>query len=147
MPANPANNDLPIINIDDDPDNANWLRILAQRRDAKEQNAMADSLSSAPWDGSASNYDTPEAYCSACLVDLNDGGGEKTKSACHLPVREPGGAYNRAALGAAAAALAGGRGGGVQISPAAKKAAARKLASLYRRFKLDVPDSLQKMAM
>lgn len=108
---------------------------------------MADSLSSKPWRGGAENYDTAEAYCNACLVDLNDGSGPKTKSACHLPVKSLDGAYNRAALGAAAAALAGGRGGGVQIPPAAKKAAARKLASLYRRFKLDVPDSLARMAM
>lgn len=31
---------LPVINIDDDPDNANWLRILAKRREeeaAKQQ--------------------------------------------------------------------------------------------------------------
>ena len=109
---------------------------------------MADSLSLKPWNGSASQWDDAASYCSACLVDLNDGEGEPTKSACHLPVREPGsGDYNRAALGVAAAALAGGRGGGVQIPPAAKKAAARKLASLYRRFKLDVPESLTKIAM
>lgn len=108
---------------------------------------MADSLSSRPWDGSASRWDTPESYCQSCLVDLNDGSGPKVKSMCHLPVKEPSGAYNRAALGAAAAALAGGRGGGVQIPPAAKKAAARKLAGLYRRFKLDVPDSLARMAL
>ena len=104
---------------------------------------MADSLSSKPWDGSASRWPDADAYCSACLVDLNDGDGPKTKDACHLPVKEPGsGAYNRAALGAAAARL-----GGTKIAPAAKKAAARKLVSLYRRFKLDIPDSLSRMAL
>lgn len=109
---------------------------------------MADSsnLSTSPWDGSASNYDTPEAYCSACLVDLNDGSGPKTKSACHLPVKTPDGAYNRAALGAAAAALAGARGGGMSIPTSAKKAAARKLIGLYNRFNLDIPPSLKNMA-
>ncbi len=109
--------------------------------------ADSNSLSSAPWDGAASNYDSTEAYCEACLVDLNDGSGPKVKGQCHLPVKTSSGAYNRAALGAAAAALAGGRGGGVQIPPAAKKAAAKKLAALYRRFNLDVPDSLKNMAM
>ena len=108
---------------------------------------MADSLSSAPWDGSASRWDTPESYCSSCLVDLNDGSGPKVKGNCHLPVKEPRGAYNRAALGAAAAALAGARGGGMSIPAAAKKSAARKLISLYNRFKLDVPPSLKNLAM
>ncbi len=54
------------------------------------------------WDGSASRYDTPEAYCSASAIDLNPAGKPKTKSNCHLPYKEPGGAINvngvRAAL-------------------------------------------------
>ncbi len=103
---------------------------------------MADSLSSKPWDGDASNYDTADDFCSACLVDENDGGGPKTKSKCHLPVREPGGAYNRVALGQAAARLAQ-----TSIPPAAKKAAARKLVALYARFDLDMPSSLKSMAL
>ena len=108
---------------------------------------MADSLSSAPWDGSASRWSTAAAYAESCLVNLNTGPKENwTKDKCHLPVREPSCAVNRAAMGAAAAALAGGRGGGVQLPPAAKKAAARKLAALYRRFQLDMPDSLMMMA-
>ena len=108
---------------------------------------MADQLSSASWDGSASRWDTPESYCSSCLLDLNEGSGDKVKSNCHLPVKEPSGAYNRAALGAAAAALAGARGGGMSIPASAKKSAARKLISLYHRFKLDVPPSLKNLAM
>ncbi len=140
--------DLPVINLDDDPDNANWLRILAKRRQEGEEQSpqepedMADSLSSKPWDGDASNYDTPEEFCSACLVDENDGSGSKTKSKCHLPVREPGGAYNRVALGQAAARLAQ-----TSIPPAARKAAARKLVALYARFDLSIPDSLKNMAL
>lgn len=42
-----------------------------------------------PWDGSASRWDTPEAYCAASAIDLN-GAGPKTKDACHLPYKEPG---------------------------------------------------------
>jgi len=106
---------------------------------------MADSLSSAPWDGDAARF-TPQQWRDSCLVDTGEGAPD-AKSRYKLPVKEPGGAYNRAALGAAAAALAGGRGGGVQISPAQKKTAARKLAALYRRFQLDVPDSLKNMAL
>lgn len=108
---------------------------------------MADSLSSAPWDGSASRWPDAASFAESCLINENTGPKATwTKDKCHLPIREPGGAYNRAAMGAAAAALAGGR-GGVQVSPAEKKRAARKLASLYRRFKLPVPDSLARMAV
>ncbi len=134
----------PIITSDDDPQDANWLRILAQRR--TEDSTMADdSLSSRPWDGDASRF-TPQQWRESCLVDTGDGD-PGAKSRYKLPVREPSGAYNRAALAAAAAALAGARGGSMSIPASAKKSAARKLVSLYNRFKLDVPPSLRNMAM
>lgn len=108
---------------------------------------MADNLSNKPWDGSASNYADAGAYCDASLVNTNDGPRSTwTKSNCHLPVQEPGGAYNRAAMGAASAALAGARGNGVALTPALKKKAAKKLAGLYTRFNLPIPDSLKNMA-
>jgi len=106
---------------------------------------MADSLSSAPWDGDASRF-TPQQWRDSCLVDTGEGAPD-AKSRYKLPVREPGGAYNRAALGAAAAALAGARGSGMNIPASAKKSAARKLVTLYNRFKLDVPPMLQRMAV
>ena len=144
-----ATSDTPIINLDDDPDNANWLRILARRRQQREQQEssqedteMADVLSSKPWDGDASRWPDGASYCESCLVDLNDGSGPKTKTNCHLPVKEPGGAYNRVALGQAAARLAQ-----TSIAPTAKKAAARRLLALYRRFDLPIPDSLKNMAL
>lgn len=106
---------------------------------------MANSLSNKPWDGSASNYKDAAAYATACLVDMNPPGQPKVKNLCHLPIQEPNGDYNRAAMGAAAAALVGGR-GGVQLPPAVKKSAARKLASIYARFQLPVPPSLKQAA-
>lgn len=107
---------------------------------------MADNLSNRPWDGSASNYDDANAYCSACLSDENPSGQPKVKNLCHLPIKEPNGDYNRAAMGAAAAALVGGR-GGVQLPATVKKTAAKKLAGLYARFNLPVPPALKNMAM
>lgn len=98
-----------------------------------------------PWDGSASRYPSTEAYCAACAIDLNEPGAKKTQDNCKLPYKEPGGAINKNALGAAAAALAGAR-GGVQAPAAAKKAAARKLRAAYGEVKMDVPDSLKNMA-
>ena len=42
------------------------------------------------WDGSASNYANTDDYCSACLIDVNPEGEEKTQALCKLPVRDPG---------------------------------------------------------
>lgn len=42
------------------------------------------------WDGSASNWDTAEAYCSDCLLDFNPSGEDKNKGLCKLPFRLPG---------------------------------------------------------
>ncbi len=63
---------------------------------------LSRAYTEAPWDGSASRFDTAEAYCAASAIDLNPAGGPKTKGACHLPYKEPGGQINvngvRAAL-------------------------------------------------
>lgn len=99
-----------------------------------------------PWDGSASRYPSTEAYCAACAIDLNESGAKKTQDNCKLPYKEPGGAINKNALGSAAAALAGARGGLKGVPAAAKKAAARKLRAAYGEAKMDVPDSLKNMA-
>src|SRR5579883_1496685 len=102
------------------------------------------AMSEKPWNGDAGRYPDPDSYCRACLVDLNPAGKPKTKDACHLPVREPDGTVNKNALGAAAAALAGAR-GGVKIPAPAKAAAARKLRRLYADAKMEPPDSLKRM--
>lgn len=103
------------------------------------------AVSNRPWSSiTESDYKTPEAFCSACLIDLNTGR-EKSKSLCKLPVREPGGALNRSAVHAAAAALAGAR-GGVKAPADAKKRAARRLLSLYRQLKDEPPPGLKRMA-
>lgn len=97
------------------------------------------------WDGAASNYSDTNAYCAACLIDLNASGEKKTQDNCKLPVKEPNGDINKNALGAAAASLAGAR-GGVQAPAAAKKAAAKKLLGYYREAKMEPPDSLKRIA-
>jgi len=96
------------------------------------------------WDGSAGRWDTAEGYCGACLIDLNPKGKKKVKDLCYLPVKEPGGSYNRNAVHAAA----GGRGitrlKGVPA--AAKKKAARVLVGLYRRMGEVAPESVFRVA-
>jgi hypothetical protein len=101
------------------------------------------TMTSQPWDGSASRWPTPVSYCAACLIDTNDG--TKSKAACSLPVREPSGEINSNACFAAAAALAGAR--GASYPAAQKQAAARKLITFYREdLKAQPPDSLVALA-
>jgi hypothetical protein len=101
-------------------------------------------ISEKPWGSfSEADYDVGQWH-RACLVHLHDGTAE-SKAECKLPVREPSGTLNRNGVHAAAAALAGARGG--MNAPAEKKrAAARSLRSLYRELDEDPPESVVRLA-
>ena len=103
-------------------------------------------ISNKPWGSiSESDYKDAEQFCGACLIDMNEPGKPKVKEQCKLPVREPGGALNRNAIHAAAAALAGAR-GGVDAPLAEKRRAARKLLALYRELEEEPPESIKRLA-
>lgn len=87
------------------------------------------SFDESAWDGSASQWDTPEAYCSDCLIDTNESS-PKSKDKCHLPYRKPGSkAINKNAL----KAIVGGRGiSAVSAPKEAKTKAAKWVISHYR---------------
>ncbi len=98
------------------------------------------TFSDRPWSGiSASDYASTADYCDACLIDENPAGSEKIQANCKLPVKEPGGAYNRGAIRAALAVLAGAR-GGVQASAESKASARRTLLRLAREAKIEVAE-------
>jgi chorismate mutase len=61
-----------------------------------------------PWNGDAGQWDTAEAYCASCLIDMNEGSGPKTKDRCKLPYKKPG--SNSINKGALRAMASGGRG-------------------------------------
>jgi hypothetical protein len=61
-------------------------------------------------------------------------------------VLEPDGTLNVNALGAAAGALAGGRGGLANTTAAQKATAARKLIRYYNQAGMDVPPGLRQIA-
>ncbi len=103
-------------------------------------------FTSAAWDGSAANYADTNAFCAACLIDTNPAGAKKTQDNCKLPVKTPAGAVNTNALSAAAAALAGARGGLKGVSAADKKQAAKALLAYYRGAKMEPPESLKQLA-
>lgn len=91
------------------------------------------AVSDKPWGQfSETDYADAGAYCDACLINTNSGPRSTwTKANCKLPVKEPDGALNRGGVHAAASVMAGGR-GGVRASPAMKRAAARRLMTMYR---------------
>ena len=107
------------------------------------------------WDGSPSNYSSTDAYCRACLIDVNSAAGreEKAQSHCKLPVREEGDSadtFVRQAIFAAA----GGR-GITQVSKPddvpqeawdrAIESAARQLERAYNEMDMPVPESIMEL--
>jgi hypothetical protein len=108
-------------------------------------------ISERPWSDidKPGDYEDAVDYCEACLINLNEGPRDEwVKAKCKLPVYEPrkmGRALNRNAVIAAAAALAGAR-GGVDAPPEEKRRAARKLLRLYRELEMEPPESLKRIA-
>ncbi len=101
---------------------------------------MAD-IDNGPWDGSASQWKDASSYCSACLIDENKAGEEKTKDACSFPVKTPDGKLSRAGVHAAAARL-----DQSGASPADKKAAANKLLGYYSQLGEQAPAVVYRIA-
>ncbi len=101
-------------------------------------------FSNKPWsDYQESDY-SPEQWKAACLIHLGDSN-PPVKDEHKLPVKEPSGTYNRNGIHAAAAVLAGAR-GGVDAPPDEKRKAAKKLLSLYKEMGDTPPDSLYRVA-
>lgn len=99
-------------------------------------------FSNRPWsEFSESDYKTAEQFCSACLIDLNPPGKPKVKELCKLPVKEPGGTYNRNGIHAAAVRIHQ-----THAPREEKRKAARKLIRLYREMGEEPPDSLKRLA-
>ena len=104
------------------------------------------------WDGAASNYANTDAYCKACLIDVNPSGKPKAQSHCMLPVKAPGSsAYADKGIMAAS----GGRGLGAVKKPAdvnqatfdaQVKKAAKTIVSAYKDMDKEAPASMMEMA-
>lgn len=99
-------------------------------------------LSEKPWSMyTASDYSI-EQWHAACLIHQHEGP-PTSKGQCKLPIKTPNGAVNKNGVFAAAAALAGAR-GGVHASSEQKAAAARVLVRYYRQMDKEPPASLMK---
>jgi len=106
------------------------------------------------WSGAASSYDSTDAYCAACLIDVNAAAGrdEKTQSHCMLPVKSPG---SSSMADKAIFAAAGGRGIGAVKKPddvpqddwnAAVKKAAKTIVSAYEEMDREAPEGVMDIA-
>lgn len=109
----------------------------AEAREDAEAEVEARALSTKPWDPKPADY-TLAQWKAACLIW--DGPDDQVGSGS-LPVLEPDGSPNKAGMAAAA-----GRLNQVKASDADKKAAAKKLLSLYGSNKLKAPGSLLQAA-
>ena len=101
------------------------------------------AMTSGAWDGSPSRFSDDEYGRSALVCRAGDG---SMKERCSMPVLEPDGTLNVNALGSAAGALAGARGGLGGLSPALRAAAARKLVRYYNAAGKEPPPSLLALA-
>lgn len=103
--------------------------------------ALQAAISEEPWSNfTAADY-TIEQWRRACLITM-PGGDPESKGTYKVPIKTPSGALSRAGVHAAAAALAGARGG--VDAPASEKAKARaRLRGAYQQLKEDPPSSLR----
>lgn len=100
---------------------------------------MATGVSEKPWsDYTEADYSL-EQWARACLIKPS--GTPTSKAQCKLPVRTPMGTLSRAGVHAAAAALAGAR-GGINATAEEKKQAAAALVRLYGKLNEEAPPSL-----
>ena len=107
----------------------------------EEALAALAHISEAPWSNFTKADYTLEQWHAACLIHTHDG--EPTsKSECKLPVKTPAGVLNRNGVHAAAAALAGARGGLKGVSADQKKKAGSALKRYYAELDDDLPESL-----
>lgn len=111
------------------------------------------------WDGAASQYPSTEAYCNACLINVNAAAGNPepadwTQAYCMLPVREPGDGAD-VFVDKAIYAIAGGRGIGAVERPdavpedaweSAVKGAASKVIAAYEQMDSVAPDAIFTLA-
>lgn len=127
---------------------------IAETEDTDEmEEEKQEGFDDSEWSGSASNWETTEAYCSDCLIDVNPSGKDKVQALCKLPYRKPGGSKPNIN---AIRAIGGGRGFTVLEKPEEvdsdtwnseiKKAANKVITWWPKAFDKPAPDSVYKAA-
>jgi len=114
---------------------AGCIPCMAKELDEHYATLVEFAISDAAWDGSASRF-SDEEWTRSCVVDRG-AEHETAKQRYAVPILEPNGDLNRAAVHNAAARI-----NQVDASPAAISAGKRKLVAAYRRLDEEAPDSL-----
>lgn len=120
---------------DEDP---GWVPVAPKKSsDAEAIAASVQFISDQAWDGSAGRF-TPEEWKKSTILHVCDG----EEKSCHkLPIKEPDGTLNRAAVHAAAS-----RFNQVDAPAEAKASAARALRGAYKTLGEDPPDVIKAAA-
>lgn len=105
---------------------------------------MATQVDTKPWSSYKQSDYSLEQWHAACLIHHHQGA-PTAMVQCKLPVKTPDGVLNKNGVQAAAAALAGSR-GGVIASSSDKGAAAKTLLRYYSQLNMKPPDSLTSLA-
>jgi hypothetical protein len=108
-------------------------------QDAKD---IIEHLSIRPWSEYTSADYTIQQWHNSCLIHQHTGA-PASKNQCKLPVKTPSGALNKNGVMAAAAALAGAR-GGVHASSSEKSSASKALIRYYHQINAQPPPSLMR---
>lgn len=103
------------------------------------------AVSNKPWGDYTSADYSIQQWHAACLIHQHDGP-PTSKAQCKLPVRTPTGTLNANGVHAAAAALAGAR-GGINATADQKASAARAILGYYKQLNDDPPPSLMQSAI
>ena len=117
-----------VINLDADPQNADWLRRGTPTSEQRGAAATMATFTDAAWDGSASRF-TIEQWRRSCLIDTGQGD-PSSKDRYKVPVREPDGTYNKNGIRNALSRI------GSVDSPKGKAAALARLHTLAREAKI-----------
>jgi hypothetical protein len=116
--------------------------IRNERTSMGQSKKSSIQIDETPWSHyKASDY-TPAQWHNASLIHEHPPGVPTNKNQCKLPIKTPSGIVNRHGVFAAAAVLAGSR-GGVQATSEQKTSAANALLRIYGQMGADPPASLK----
>lgn len=115
--------------------------ILGQAQMFASPEEALTHISETPWSNYTKADYTLEQWHAACVLHIHDGA-PTSKSQCKLPVKTPDGALNRNGVHAAAAALAGARGGLKGVSADQRTKAQNAIKRYYSQLEEEAPESL-----
>jgi hypothetical protein len=116
--------------------------LIPSRPSSTKTKSPSIHVDEAPWSNYKESDYTPAQWHNAALIHDHPPGVPTTKNHCKLPIKTPSGVVNRHGVYAAAAVLAGSR-GGVHATSEQKASAAAALRRVYSQMGAEPPPSLK----